>query len=297
MPGRQLIRARPYYFTIGSEGNDGSPWEGYDQYGLRARVTDAPGAALWHTSYFDDPLVMSIEPGWSLELTGSEIFNGKDTYRLRALFPDGWYNDLFVDKQSWLLIGRRFTAPFHAFGEAVTTQTIIGDYRDVRGALFPMRFDEYDLATGELLGGGGWESFEANTPLASNAFAPPAMPDTPVARLVNAIYGSRGNIANALGWYRDFQSDPATKDIDIEGAIESVGYHCLKNGAVLTGLALLEENARSHPVSAAALFGLGRAYRAAGREAEAVRSFNEALKLKPDYQPAKDALASRRLKY
>src|SRR5262249_10307233 len=45
-PGRQMIRARPYYFTIGTEGNDGSPWEGYDEYGLRARVTDAPGAAL-----------------------------------------------------------------------------------------------------------------------------------------------------------------------------------------------------------------------------------------------------------
>jgi len=114
---------------------------------------------------------------------------------------------------------------------------------------------------------------------------------------VNAVYGSRANLSNALGRYHDFLSDPITKDIDIEGAIESVGYHCLKNGAISTGVALLEENARLHPVSAAALFGLGRAYRAAGRETEAVRLFNESLKLKPDYQQPKDALTSRRLKY
>lgn len=62
-PGRRMIRARPFYFTIGAEGNDGSPWEGYDEFGLRARVTHAPGAALRHTAYFDDALVMSLEPG------------------------------------------------------------------------------------------------------------------------------------------------------------------------------------------------------------------------------------------
>jgi hypothetical protein len=33
-PGRQMLRARPFYLSIGSEGNDGSPWEAYDEYGL-----------------------------------------------------------------------------------------------------------------------------------------------------------------------------------------------------------------------------------------------------------------------
>src|SRR5690242_14001944 len=49
-PGRQILRARPFYLSIGSEGNDGSPWEAYDEYGLEPRVTDAPGAALRHTA-------------------------------------------------------------------------------------------------------------------------------------------------------------------------------------------------------------------------------------------------------
>ncbi len=296
-PGRQMIRARPFYFTIGTEGNDGSPWEGYDEYGLRTRVTHAPAAALRHTAYFDDPLIMSLEPGWRIELTGSETIDGKDAYRLRVVFPDEWVNELFVDKHSWLLIARRFTAPFHAFGEAVTTQTLIGDYREINGVLFPTRYDEYDLATGALLGGAEWATVEANVALSPNTFLPPLVPDTPLARMINAVFAARFIPADALGWYHDFRTNPATVGMDSEGAIESVGYQCLKNGAITTGLALLEENLQAHPQSAAAHFGLGRAYRAAGREEEALTQFHTALQIDSSFQAAKDAIASARLRY
>lgn len=296
-PGRRMLRARPFYFTIGTEGNDGSPWEGYDEYGLRARVTNAPGAALRHTAYFDDPLIMSREPGWRVELTGSETIDGKDAYRLRVVFPDEWVNELFVDKHSWLLIARRFTAPSHAFGEAVTTQTLIGDYREVSGVLFPARYDEYDLASGTLLGGAEWATIEANVALPPNAFAPPSMPDTPLARMVNAIFAARFIPADAMAWYHDFRTNPETADTDTELAIESVAYQCLKNGAIPTGLAILDENLQTFPQSPAAHFGLGRAYRAAGREGEALAEFHAALKIDPSFQPAKDAIASARLKY
>jgi len=298
-PGRQMVRARPFSFTIGIEGNDGSPWEAYDSYGLVARVTHEPGAALRHAAYFDDPLVMSLEPGWTIELIGSELFDGKDAYRLRVVFPDGWVNELFVDKQSGLLVGKRYTAPFHAFGEAVTTETHVGGYRGVNGVLFPTRYAEYDLATGERLGGAddGWTSIEANVPVSPSAFSPPAAPDTPIARLVNAVFAARAVTADALGWYHDFLANPDTAAIDATAAIESVAYHCLKSGAVPTGLALLREVVQSHPASAAAHFGLGRAYRAAGREEDALAEFREALRLDPSFQAASQAIASRRLPY
>ena len=116
-PGRQILRARPFYLSIGSEGNDGSPWEAYDEHGLQPRVTDAPGAALRHTAYFDDPLVMALEPGWQIELTGTERIGDRDAWRLRVTYPDGFTSESFVDKLSSLLIARRVTAPVHAFGE------------------------------------------------------------------------------------------------------------------------------------------------------------------------------------
>jgi tetratricopeptide (TPR) repeat protein len=128
-------------------------------------------------------------------------------------------------------------------------------------------------------------------------FSPPPRKDTPISRLVNAIFAARHIPADALGWYHDFQRDPATANVDIEGAIESVGYECLKNGAVPTGTALLEENLRAHPNSAKAHYGVGRAYRAAGRETDALAEFREALRLEPELTAAKDAIASARLKY
>jgi tetratricopeptide (TPR) repeat protein len=142
-----------------------------------------------------------------------------------------------------------------------------------------------------------WESIEANALLDYAEFSPPARTPTPVSRLVNGIFAARHVTADALGWYHDFQRDPATAGIDIEAAIESVGYECLKNGAVATGSALLEENLRAHPGSARAHFGVGRAYRAAGREVEALEQFREALRLEPGMEAAKQAIGSRVLKY
>ena len=296
-PGRQILRARPYYFSIGGEGNDGSPWEAYDEFGLQPRVTDASGAALRHTAYFDDPLVMTLEPGWNVELTGSERIAGRDAWRLRVEYPDGFVSESFVDKESWLLVARRFTAPVHAFGASVTSQAIFADYRAVNGVLFPFSLREVNLATGEPMDAFTWQTIEANVPLDPAVFSPPVRPTTPVSRLVNAIFAARHVTADALGWLRDFQRDPATASIGIQGAIESVAYECLKNGAIPTGTALLEENLRAHPTSASAHFGVGRAYRAAGREADALRSFREALRMDPGLRAASDAIASPSLRY
>ena len=296
-PGRQILRARPFYLNVGAEGNDGAPWEAYDDFGLQPRVTDAPGAALRHTAYFDDPLVMTLEPGWNVELTGSERIGDRDAWRRRVTYPDGFVNESFVDKTTWLLIGRRFTAPVHAFGASVTSQAIIGDYRAVNGVLFPFSLRETDLATGQEQDAFTWQTIEANVALDYAAFSPPPRASTPLSRLVNAIFVSRHVTADALGWYHDFLRDPATAGIDIEAAIESVGYECLKNGAVPTGMALLEENLRAHPASARAHFGAGRAYRAAEREADALERFREAVRLDPGLDAARQALASRVLRY
>jgi tetratricopeptide (TPR) repeat protein len=115
--------------------------------------------------------------------------------------------------------------------------------------------------------------------------------------MINAVFGARYHVADALLIYHDFRQDPATAGIDAERAIESVGYHCLKNGAIPTGLALLTENLQNYPTSALAHFGYGRALRASGRESEARREFSESLRLDPSLTDASQALASRVLPY
>jgi tetratricopeptide repeat protein len=300
-PGRWMAKARPYYFVVGdprtersfAEGFDGASWEYYRDPGLVLRTSDAPSAASRHTAYFDDPLVYFGEPGWAFELRGTETIGDQPAYWIRATYPDGHERDVFVDRETWLVIANRVVAPIHAFGEAVATETRISDYRDVNGALFPMRFDEYVIATGLPVDGAlgpGWVRVEVNVPLPLDFFSPPPEPADPLARLANAIFATRSIPGDALGWYRDFRATPPTRGIDTERAMEAVGYQCLKNGAVETGVLLLEANLADYPGSADAHFGAGRAYRAAGREAEAVERFREALRLDPDHQRAAAAL-------
>jgi hypothetical protein len=300
-PGRFMARARPFHYLVGepsptrdfAEGFDGSAWEFYADPGLVMRTTDAPAAAARHTAYFDDPLVSSLEPGWKIERLGTEEIGGRPAHWLRATYPDGFQTDVFVDTETGLISAYRKAAPIHAFGEAVETETRVSDYRGLNGALFPMRFDEYVIATGEPLHdlGGGWATAEVNAPLPLDYFSPPPEPDTPLARMLNAAYMTRSMPQEALAWYRDFRANPATAGIDTEAGMEALGYQCLKNGAIQTGVLLLEANLADYPDSAAAHFGLGRAYRAAGREAEAVVHFRAALEIDPTHRRAAEELA------
>ncbi|NOT08525.1 MAG: tetratricopeptide repeat protein [Gemmatimonadales bacterium] len=301
-PGRFMARARPNYFLVGepaptrdfAEGFDGSSWEFYSNPGLVIRTTGEPAAASRHTSYFDDPLVSSLEPGWKVVVTGSEPIGERPAWRLRTTFPDGFQADYFVDKATWLVIANRKVAPIHAFGEAIRTETRVSDYRDINGALFPMQFSEYVIATGKPVDGEvapAWASVEVNVTLPLNYFSPPPEPETALARTLNAIYANRMIPADAMRWYRDLRTNPATSGLEVERGVAAVGYQCLKNGAIAAAVLLLEANLLEYP-TAAAHFGLGRAYRAAGRERDALAKFKEALALDPTYQQAKDALAA-----
>ena len=70
-PGRQILRARPFYLSIGSEGNDGSPWEAYDEFGLQPRVSDArPSSSSWRV-IGRTPLISRIS--WIASRTASAV--------------------------------------------------------------------------------------------------------------------------------------------------------------------------------------------------------------------------------
>jgi tetratricopeptide (TPR) repeat protein len=96
--------------------------------------------------------------------------------------------------------------------------------------------------------------------------------------------------AQAVHWtYHDFRNAyPAT---NTEVAMEIIGYQALKMGSSASAILLLEFNERDYPNSAAAAFGLGRAYQAAGRTADAAAEFKHALSIDPNYERAKRALA------
>lgn len=289
-PGRFMVKARPYYWMVGepspnrdyAEGFDGSHWEFYGNPGLVIRPTGEPAAAGRHTAYFDDPLVYVGTPGWSFEKIEDARIGADDAYGIRATMPDGFQRDIYVSKNTWLVIAVRAAAPVHAFGPPIRSETRISEYRQLNGALFPMRFDSYDIETGKPTEiGVPWETAEVNVPLPLDYFSPPKEPATPLARMLNAVYASRAIPSDALLWLTDFRGNPATASIDTELGVEATAYQILKSGMPETAIALLEANVKEHPRSALAHFGLGRAYRTAGRETDATAAFKTAIAIDP----------------
>jgi hypothetical protein len=289
-PGRFMVKARPYYWMVGeplpnrdyAEGFDGSHWEFYENPGLVIRPTGEPAAAGRHTAYFDDPLVYFGTSGWSFEKIQDARIGADDAYGIRATMPDGFQRDIYVSKSTWLVIAVRAAAPVHAFGPPVRSETRISEYRPLNGALFPMRFDSYDIDTGKPTEVGvPWATADVNVSLPLDYFSPPKEPATPLARMLNAMYSSRAIPSDALLWLIDFRRNPATASIDTEAGVEATAYQILKSGMHETAIVLLEANVREHPKSALAHFGLGRAYRSAGRETDAIASFKTAIALDP----------------
>ena len=112
---------------------------------------------------------------------------------------------------------------------------------------------------------------------------------TPVQVLMDQIFQEREDAESVRWTYHDFRN--AYPDADTEAAMEIIGYQMLKMGDGPAAVALLEDNRRDHPDSAAAQFGLGRAYRASGRRDEARAAFERALALDPKHERARQALA------
>ena len=302
-----MVRARPYYFLVGdpakastteyAEGNDGSHWEFFRSQGLVLRTTGAPAAAIRHTAYFDDEMVMSErEPGFKVTLMGRERIGNIQTYKLRVNYPDGFTSYNFIDTKTWLLVARRFTAPVHAFGEPVTSETRFSNWKRVNGVLYWHDLREVDMDSGKTLNQGSWESIKANLELPPEIFSPPDYEKTPLNRMLNSVYAARGIPENALGWYLDFRNNPQNAGIDTSLGMSSVGYQVLKTGAVKTAIMLLEANAKDNPNVAHAQFGLGRAYMVAGRIENAITAFQKALKIDPKNARAANALEEARRK-
>ena len=288
---RFLAKARPFFYVVGEpsldrefgEGSDGTPWEYYRSPGLLMRTSGAPAAASRHTAYFDEPLVYFGATGWRFSAVHQARFAGRDAWAVRATYPDGYWRDLFVDPTGWLVVGFRHAVPVHAFGPTVLSETRISGYRRFQGALFPTRFEEADVTTGRVLdeAGAGWESVAANVPLAEGFFSPPPAPATPLARALNTIFAARAIPHDVLGWVAHFRADSTTASVLTEQIIGIVGFQLLKNGAIPSGVALLEANVREAPTSADAWFSLGRAYRAASQRADARRAWRRALAIDP----------------
>jgi hypothetical protein len=120
-PGAFIAKMRPYYRTICDvrekigdvcEGYDGSAWEWYTDPGVTLRVVGAAAAATRHGTEFIDSLVDYRSRGTQVQLAGEDVLDGKKVYKLHVTLADGFEKDLFLDQESFLIVGDRRSAQY-----------------------------------------------------------------------------------------------------------------------------------------------------------------------------------------
>ena len=301
IPGAFVAKMRPYYKTICDprqklgevcEGYDGSAWEWYADPGVVLRVVGAAAAATRHGTEFIDSLVNYESRGTKADLTGIEPFAGKPAYKLHLTLADGFEKDLFVDKESFLIVGDRRSAPIHAFGEPVRSENRISDYRAMNGVLFPFLFVEAEIATGKELNRLTIQSIEVNPKLESSFFGPPQYSRTPLQQFLEQLYMERTDPVAVINTYREFRL--ANTGLDTRDGVEFIGYQMAKMSDFNGAVALLQANAADYPKSASAQYGLGRAYKAAGDIKNAQIAFERALQIDPTFKKATEGLSALR---
>ena len=292
---------RPYFEHIGDpadqhpnirEGFDGSAWEYYGDPGVTVRTVGAAAAATRHSSEFLDSLIEAPAKGITLTLEGEEKIGDAPAYRIRAKLSDGFEKLLFVDKQSFMIVADRKTAPIHAFGADVTSETRFYGYHPVNGVMFRQGAQETDIATGKVLNEFRCVSIEINTVRDVAEFSPPDLPKTPLQNWLEHLYEERTDALSVMHSYRIFrQANPA---LDTRSGVEFIGYQMVKMGDFDSAIQLLSANAQDYPQAASSQFGLGRAYKAAGDNEKARQAFARALEIDPNFKKATDGLNALR---
>jgi hypothetical protein len=296
-PNASIIRMRPYYKTLGepkvlsddvNEGYDGSAWEYYGNPGVVIRTVGAAAAAARHGTEMFDSLVDYGPLRTQIELVGQETFAGKSAYHLHVTFADGFAKEIFVDQRAYLIVGDRRAAPVHAFGGAIRSETRIGEYKAVNGVLFPHSIREIEIATGRELNSVVVQSIEVNRPFRPSFFSPPQYRHTPLQQMLEQLYLERSDPMCVMWTYRGFRG--ANPNLDTNDGVQFIGYQMAKMGDYQAAIQLLSANAEDHPKSAAAEFGLGRAFKAAGDSQGARVHFQKALEIDPNFKKASDGL-------
>lgn len=106
--------------------------------------------------------------------------------------------------------------------------------------------------------------------------------------MINAAAQAAG-IAEFVQKYKAFKTDPKHKYVDTEAAVNRFGYTLLRNNKVADAVEIFKLNAESYPNSANVYDSLGDALQAAGNKAEAIKSYEKALSIDPNYASSRDS--------
>jgi len=118
-------------------------------------------------------------------------------------------------------------------------------------------------------------------------------PGTSYADLVAEATANR-DISVFVKKYREFKANPQRRFINTESPMNQFGYSLLGAKRIDEAIEIFKLNVEFYPNSANVYDSLGDAYQAAGRKEEAIKAYEKALSIDPNYASSAENL--RRLK-
>jgi tetratricopeptide (TPR) repeat protein len=118
-------------------------------------------------------------------------------------------------------------------------------------------------------------------------------PGTSYADLVAEATANR-DVSVFIKKYREFKANPQRRFIDTESGINQFGYNLLTAKRVDDAIEIFKLNVEFYPNSVNVYDSLGDAYQAAGKKEEAIKAYEKALSIDPNYASSLENL--RRLK-
>ena len=99
-------------------------------------MTAEQAADMQRNNIFNNYLEAYLKNG-QLALEGEESVGGKPAFKIKATLGSGMTANLFIDKQSYLLV--KTTTEVSQGGMAMTLEAIPSDYKDNNGIFLPMK--------------------------------------------------------------------------------------------------------------------------------------------------------------
>ncbi len=90
--------------------------------------------------------------------------------------------------------------------------------------------------------------------------------------------------------YREFKANPQRRFINTESPLNQFGYQLLNAGRIDEAIEIFKLNVEYYPNSANVYDSLGDAYQAAGKKDEAVKAYEKALSINPNYPSSLEAI-------
>jgi tetratricopeptide (TPR) repeat protein len=118
-------------------------------------------------------------------------------------------------------------------------------------------------------------------------------PGSTLSELVRSAESSN-ELGDFVQRFRAIKADPKSKYVNVEEAMNRLGYTLIAKKRAADAVEIFKLNAESYPSSANVYDSLGDALVAAGRTDDAIKSYQKALSIDPNFQTSADAL--KRLK-